>query len=97
MVVDVSKFDQMQEAAKTIRTKYGQIDFLLLNAGVQIPTANYKEGGDLTSWNKVLDVNLYGVINGVQAFVDSMVKQNTDASVVITVSLVLPLFKIHKD
>lgn len=65
-VVDVSHAEEMFSLEKEVRAKYGQVDFLMLNAGVQIPSKDYKDGGDLESWDKILKVNFGGVLNGTQ-------------------------------
>jgi NADP-dependent 3-hydroxy acid dehydrogenase YdfG len=65
-VVDVSQSAQMFELADFVFSKFGKVDFLMLNAGVQMKTVDYKEGGDLESWNKTLGVNFYGVLHGTQ-------------------------------
>ncbi len=40
--------------------------------------------GDPARWRRILDVNLWGVINGVQAFAPDMIKQGTAAAIVNT-------------
>lgn len=90
-VCDVSSYDQLLIIAKSIREKYGSIDFLMLNAGV-----SHSSGfeGEMEPWIKTLNVNLMGVLNGVQAFVSDMVKQDSEVRIVITVSTFF-LLNIH--
>ncbi len=40
--------------------------------------------GDPARWRRIIDVNLWGVINGVQAFAPDMIKQGTPAAIVNT-------------
>lgn len=70
------------------------VDVLLLNAGTSLPTGPYTE---LDNWRKVssavlqsvvtppqiLDVNLFGVINGVHALVPLMVKDRSEPGCVV--------------
>lgn len=71
---DVTQFDQVQQLA-TKAFEWGQrVDFLVLNSGVGVPTKDF--GGEIQDWHKTLNVNLFGVLNGTQAFVDSMVRRD---------------------
>lgn len=65
-VVDVSIAAEVFELADYAFEVFGKVDFLMLNAGVQMPTKDFAEGGDLESWNKTLGVNLFGVLHGTQ-------------------------------
>ena len=40
--------------------------------------------GDPARWRRIIDVNLWGVINGVQTFAPDMIKQGTAAAIVNT-------------
>lgn len=60
---------------------FGAIDFLMNNAG------RSGEGGLLASpsdWRAILDTNLWGVINGVQAFAPQMIAAGRPAAIVNT-------------
>lgn len=84
---DVSDYSAMEKLANDARAfGNGRIDFLMLNAGVQAPTKDFDANGraQLSAWTKTLDVNLFGVLNGTQAFVDGMKAQGTPAGIVIT-------------
>lgn len=65
-VVDVSNAAEVFELADYAFETFGKVDFLLLNAGVQVPTKDFVEGGDLENWTKTLGVNLFGVLHGTQ-------------------------------
>lgn len=74
------------EALATKAFAYGPVELLFLNAGRSLPTKNY--GGvmadELKNWNGVLNTNLFGVLNGVQAFVARMVAHDFPSRVVVT-------------
>lgn len=97
---DVSCIENMLLLRGAVK-KWGgkEPDFLFLNAGVQLPSKSIgTDGPDVDAWKSILDVNLYGVINGVQTFAEGMIKQSTatgtKAQIVITGSkqYVSPLF-----
>ncbi len=72
-VLDVTNADDVAElVARTARDHAG-IDFVFNNAGIGVggPVADLT----LAHWRRVLDVNLWGVINGVQAAYPAMVAQ----------------------
>ncbi|BGP16896.1 hypothetical protein JCM10213_007341 [Rhodosporidiobolus nylandii] len=81
-VTDVSDYADVDGLAQDAFAKKGSVDFLFLNAGV--PSKAKSFGGELEDWRKTLDVNLGGVINGQQAFVEKMVAQQSPAAVVVT-------------
>ncbi|GAA5971171.1 hypothetical protein JCM11641_004171 [Rhodosporidiobolus odoratus] len=81
-VTDVTKSDDVEQLANEVYEAKGKVDFVLLNAGVQMPSKSY--GGELAAWHKTLEVNLGGVVNGQQAFVERMVAQGSPAAVVVT-------------
>jgi NAD(P)-dependent dehydrogenase (short-subunit alcohol dehydrogenase family) len=71
--VDVSDADAVERFAAAVNERFGAVDVLCNNAGVA-------GGGPawaltLDDWRWVLDVNLWGVIHGVRAFVPAMVER----------------------
>jgi NADP-dependent 3-hydroxy acid dehydrogenase YdfG len=74
-VVDVTDFDQVKSAFERVHEKYGHIDYLFNNAGIggTMPL----EEATLPHWKKIIDLNLYGVINGVTAVYPVMKKQKS--------------------
>ncbi|POY71911.1 hypothetical protein BMF94_5068 [Rhodotorula taiwanensis] len=82
-VTDVSDANDMLELANAVFQSRGKVDFLHLNAGVSTEVKAY--GEDIVDeWQRTFAVNLFGVVNGSQAFVDRMVQQDSPAAVVIT-------------
>jgi NAD(P)-dependent dehydrogenase (short-subunit alcohol dehydrogenase family) len=82
IVADVSKIDDVAKVQSVAYEKFGEdVAILFNNAGIgggSGPTTR------LDRWKQVLDVNLWGVVHGVQTFVPNMVKQNTPAIVINT-------------
>jgi NAD(P)-dependent dehydrogenase (short-subunit alcohol dehydrogenase family) len=61
---------------------FGEVALLMNNAGVE--GAGGSLLGDPARWRAILDVNLWGVIHGVQAFAPAMIAQRTPCAIVNT-------------
>jgi len=83
-LVDVSDPVQMTTLADAARDEFGGYHVVCLNAGVGGGGLSWE--ADLATWKWVLDVNLWGIINGLHAFVPQLVDQKV-GHVVITASL----------
>lgn len=83
--VDVTDAAQMQELASRVVADHGRVDLVVNNAGVG-PRGSAK---DLTieDWRWVLDVNLMGVVHGIQAFLPSLLANPDGAWIVNTASM----------
>ena len=79
---DVSKDEDCKRLKDRAYAAFGEVAFLMNNAGIG------GSGGTMFSdpdrWRRILDVNLWGVINGVQAFGPAMLAQGTDCAIVNT-------------
>jgi 3-oxoacyl-[acyl-carrier protein] reductase len=72
---DVSKREDMDDVVNTALNEFGKIDILINNAGVNkdaLVTKMTKE-----QWNGVIEVDLTGAFNCIQAVVDGMIKQGS--------------------
>ena len=78
---DVSDLAQMQALKSAAYDKFAAVDVLMNNAGTA-PGGGPFDHYD--GWRKVLGVNLWGVINGVQTFAPAMIAQGTPAAIVNT-------------
>ncbi len=78
---DVSDAASMASLAAEVAEKFGPVSFLMNNAAVG-------SGGDALSnpegWQRVLGVNLLGVLHGVQSFVPAMAESGAPGLVVNT-------------
>ncbi|CBW53968.1 Conserved hypothetical protein, predicted oxidoreductase [Mycoplasma mycoides subsp. capri LC str. 95010] len=72
--VDVRDFNQLNDAIKKAESIYGPVDLLINNAGI-MPMDQYVDQSLEDKYN-TLDVNIKGVINGMDAVLKSMLKQN---------------------
>jgi NAD(P)-dependent dehydrogenase (short-subunit alcohol dehydrogenase family) len=79
--VDVSDRASVAALAASVSARFGALSVLMNNAGIA-------GGGDALSnpdaWGRVLGVNLFGVLHGVQAFVPAMVESGEPGLVINT-------------
>lgn len=71
--VDVTDADAVQEMVEGVARQHGHCDYLFNNAGISI-AAEVRDMA-LSDWNRILDVNLRGVIHGVHAAYPLMIRQ----------------------
>lgn len=69
---DVRSLENQKEAVKQTVNQWGQLDFLIANAGL----GHYESVIDLTEnqWNEVIDTNLTGVFFSIKASVEELIK-----------------------
>ena len=72
---DVTSRDEMHQLAAAALDAYGQIDVMLNNAGI-MPLAFYSDHESAAdAWERCIDINFKGVLNGIAAVHDPMIKQ----------------------
>ncbi|UCD86185.1 MAG: SDR family NAD(P)-dependent oxidoreductase [Deltaproteobacteria bacterium] len=72
--LDVSDYEVVKKLVDDTMTQYGRLDYIFNNAGIGV--AGEARDYSYEDWRKVIDVNLYGVVNGVAAAYPIMVKQD---------------------
>ena len=78
---DVSSMDDLRRLKTVVEAKFGPVDVLMNNAGVQPGSALF---GPQEAWDKVLAVNLWGVINGTRVFGPDMAARGRPGLIVNT-------------
>lgn len=73
-VTDVSNFDDVKNLVDYTVSLHGRVDVLYNNAGI-MPQGFLREG-DLKSYQKMIDINVMGVLNGITAVLPVMREQN---------------------
>jgi hypothetical protein len=70
LAADVSHRDEVERLDAAVRARFGGTDVLMNNAGIQPGSTMF---GPRANWERVLAVNLGGVINGTQVFAPGMI------------------------
>ncbi|HAZ39539.1 MAG TPA: oxidoreductase, partial [Exiguobacterium sp.] len=70
---DVVKLEDNQRLIKAALTAYGRIDAIFLNAGL-MPSSPLS-ALQVDEWNRMIDVNLKGVLNGIAAVMPTFTSQ----------------------
>jgi NAD(P)-dependent dehydrogenase (short-subunit alcohol dehydrogenase family) len=78
---DVSKLDDLRRLEATVLDQFGAVHVLMNNAGVQPGSGIF---GPAENWERVLGVNLWGVIHGSQVFVPGMIARGEPGLVINT-------------
>lgn len=79
---DVSRFEDLERLRDRTQTAFGHVAVLMLNAGVGLnPGGAWK---NLDAWKALMNVNLWGVIHGVHAFLPAMIEARQPGFVIAT-------------
>ncbi|MBT8151184.1 MAG: SDR family NAD(P)-dependent oxidoreductase, partial [Gammaproteobacteria bacterium] len=68
---DVANAASMTALAETTRSHFGDVTLLVNNAGIEVLGFSWEIPA--AQWDKILSVNIHGVVNGVKAFAGAMV------------------------
>jgi NAD(P)-dependent dehydrogenase (short-subunit alcohol dehydrogenase family) len=79
--VDVSSVDDITRLESVVRQRFGGTDVLMNNAGVQPGSTMF---GPPENWQRVLGVNLWGVIHGSQVFAPRMIERGRPGLIINT-------------
>jgi NADP-dependent 3-hydroxy acid dehydrogenase YdfG len=80
IALDVSKKQDVNKAAEQILAKHGRIDLLVNSAGINVPKRSWADM-ELEGWEKLVEVNLNGVLYCMRAVLPAMRKQK-DGSII---------------
>jgi 3-oxoacyl-[acyl-carrier protein] reductase len=86
--LDASSREQSKQMASEALLRYGRIDVLINNAGIVQDALILKMTEE--QWDRVINVNLKGTFNCIQAVVETMINQGS--GVIINASSVVGLF-----
>jgi NAD(P)-dependent dehydrogenase (short-subunit alcohol dehydrogenase family) len=81
VATDVSRLEDVQKLRDAAYAKFGEVAVLMNNAGTAPGGGPWE---NIDRWRRVLEVNLWGVINGVQTFAPRMLEQHTPCAIVNT-------------
>jgi NAD(P)-dependent dehydrogenase (short-subunit alcohol dehydrogenase family) len=80
-VTDVSSRDEVTRLEAAVRERFGGTDILMNNAGIQPGSRMF---GPAENWQRILGVNLWGVINGSQVFAPGMIARGRPGLIINT-------------
>ena len=81
MAVDVSRIEDVSELEAAVRERFGGVDILMNNAGIQPGSTMF---GPTENWQRILGVNLWGVIHGSQVFAPQMIARGRPGLIINT-------------
>jgi NAD(P)-dependent dehydrogenase (short-subunit alcohol dehydrogenase family) len=79
-VIDVSNLDDVVRLESAVHERFGGADVLMNNAGVQPGSTLFEP----ENWQRVLGVNLWGVIHGSQVFAPRMIARGRPGLIINT-------------
>ena len=86
VVTDVSRYESVVELRDRALEAYGAVHLLCNNAGIGAGAEGPQWEHELNDWRWAFNVNVYGVIHGINAFVPGMVASGDEGHVVNTSS-----------
>jgi len=79
--IDVSRIEDVTGLETAVRERFGGTDILMNNAGIQPGSQMF---GPLQNWQRILGVNLCGVIHGSQVFAPRMIERGRPGIIINT-------------
>ena len=79
--IDVSRIEDLVVLESAVQKRFGGTDILMNNAGIQ---PGSKIFGPHENWQRILGVNLWGVINGSQVFAPHMIERGRSGLIINT-------------
>ena len=81
VATDVSNAASVRELEAAVRRHFGGTDLVMNNAGIQ---PGSKMFGPQDNWQRIISVNLWGVINGAQIFAPHMIERGRPGLIINT-------------
>ena len=78
---DVSRVEDVSALETAVRKRFGGADILMNNAGIQPGSQMF---GPAENWQRILGVNLWGVIHGSQVFAPGMIARGRPGLIINT-------------
>jgi NAD(P)-dependent dehydrogenase (short-subunit alcohol dehydrogenase family) len=81
VTTDVSRIEDVAALESAVQKRFGGTDILMNNAGIQPGSQMF---GPADHWQRILGVNLWGVINGSQVFAPHMIERGRSGLIINT-------------
>jgi len=81
MSVDVSRAEEVSGLDIAVRQRFGGADVLMNNAGIQPGSTMF---GPSENWQRIISVNLWGIIHGSQIFAPRMIERGRPGLIINT-------------
>jgi NAD(P)-dependent dehydrogenase (short-subunit alcohol dehydrogenase family) len=81
MTIDVSRADDVSRLEAAVHDRFGGTDLLMNNAGIQPGSSLF---GTPDNWERILAVNLWGVIHGSRIFAPRMIERGRQGLIINT-------------
>jgi len=79
--INVARFEELQLLSNAAFERFDEVGLLMNNAAARVAGGTSEE---LEDWHRTMDVNFWGVVHGVRAFVPRMIEQGTPSAIVNT-------------
>ncbi|MCU0310835.1 MAG: SDR family NAD(P)-dependent oxidoreductase [Acidimicrobiales bacterium] len=86
VVTDVTSLESVEALRDATLAEYGAVHLVCNNAGIGSGSEGHLWEHHVNDWRWSLDVNVMGVVNGINAFVPTLLAQGTEGHVVNTTS-----------
>jgi len=81
LAVDVGTVESVTELERAVRERFGGTDILMNNAGIQPGSTLF---GEPDHWQRIIAVNMWGVINGSRIFAPGMIARGKPGLIINT-------------
>ncbi|MGY4232098.1 NAD(P)-dependent dehydrogenase (short-subunit alcohol dehydrogenase family) [Bradyrhizobium sp. USDA 4449] len=79
--IDVSRIENVAELERAVGAHFGGTDLLMNNAGIQPGSTLF---GEPDNWQRIIDVNMWGIINVARIFAPNMIARGRPGLIVNT-------------
>ncbi|MDR6631564.1 NAD(P)-dependent dehydrogenase (short-subunit alcohol dehydrogenase family) [Phyllobacterium sp. 1468] len=80
IATDVTNVEDLRELQQTVKDRFGSVAVLMNNAGIQPGSSVF----DADHWDKIIAVNMFGIIRGCQVFGPDMIRQGKPGLIINT-------------
>lgn len=79
--INVARFEEVRALCTAAYERFGEVGLVMNNAATRVAGGTSE---DLEDWRRTMDVNFWGVVHGVRAFLPRMIEQGTPSAIVNT-------------